>query len=120
MNGLSRAWFFLWPPMLVVALLLVGWQLLVLVMGIPPYMLPSPWQVGEALLEQPQRLLEASSRTAIAMLLGFLCSAIGGVVLGSCLTHSLCGPKVGGFQEPCALSFPWCLRCVSRLADLLC
>ena len=86
MNGFFRMWFFLWPPMLVVAFLVVGWQVLVLMMGVPAYMLPSPWQVGEALLEQPQRLLAASSRTAIAMLMGFLCSAIGGVVLGSCLT----------------------------------
>jgi hypothetical protein len=42
---------------------------------------------------------------------------IGGVP-GS-LNRLLYGPKVDGFQEPCDLGFPRCLRCIPRLADLL-
>ena len=86
MKGGLRVWYVSWPPLLVVCLLLFLWQLGVTLFSIPPYMLPTPWQVGQALVDQPGRLLSATGRTAIAMLLGFICSAVGGVVLGSCLT----------------------------------
>ncbi len=86
MKGGLRVWYVSWPPLLVVCLLLFLWELGVTLFSIPPYMLPTPWQVGQALVDQPGRLLSATGRTAIAMLLGFICSAVGGVVLGSCLT----------------------------------
>lgn len=86
MRGGPRIWSTIWPPLLVVCLLVLLWQFGVTLFGIPPYMLPTPWQVGQALIDQPGRLLSATGRTAIAMLLGFICSAVGGVVLGSCLT----------------------------------
>ncbi|MDG2186625.1 MAG: ABC transporter permease [Mariniblastus sp.] len=86
MKGGLRVWYVSWPPLLVVCLLLFLWELGVTLFSIPPYMLPTPWQVGQALVDQPGRLLSATGRTAIAMLLGFVCSAVGGVVLGSCLT----------------------------------
>ena len=86
MNAIQRLWYLIWPPLLVVALLLVLWQWLVTAFDIPPYMMPTPEQVARALGEQPERLLLASRQTAIAMLLGFGCSAILGIVLGSLLT----------------------------------
>ena len=86
MNAIRHLWYLAWPPLLVVAFFLVFWQLLVTAFDIPPYMLPAPEQVARALIEQPERLLIASRQTAIAMLLGFGCSAILGIVLGSLLT----------------------------------
>ncbi len=86
MRGWTRFWSATWPPLLVVCLFMIIWQIMVMMFSIPPYMLPSPGQVLRALAEEPTRLLAATGRTAMAMLVGFACSAIGGIVLGSCLT----------------------------------
>ena len=85
MRGGARFWATTWPPLLVVCLLLVIWQAGVVLFAIPPYLLPSPGQVVGALGDEPVRLLTATGRTAMARLAGFACSALGGIVLGTCL-----------------------------------
>jgi len=63
--------------------LLVLWQLLVWASGVPPYLLPGPWQVGVTAWEAAPRLLEHGLVTATEIVLGFL---LGGFLgLGSAL-----------------------------------
>lgn len=85
MSSLARMASTIWPPLLIVGLLLVAWEFAVEIFEIPAYMLPSPIMVVQALVAEPQRLFSATGRTAIAMLLGFGFSAILGVALGSAL-----------------------------------
>ena len=58
--------------LLTTAGLLLGWDLLVRLADIPPYMLPRPLAVVEALARQPQFLLYHAGLTLIETLLGFV------------------------------------------------
>lgn len=74
------------PPVVVVLLLLVGWELAVLASGVGEYLLPSPLRVLEALVAGWSRLAASALRTAGATLLSFALAALGGVLLGSLLS----------------------------------
>jgi NitT/TauT family transport system permease protein len=76
------------PPLGVLAILLVGWELAVVASGVGEYLLPSPRRVFTALGDGWQRLGAAALRTAGATLLSFALAAIGGVLLGSLLSLS--------------------------------
>ena len=86
MSVLGRFWCTAWPPLAVVFLLLVSWQLAVWLFGIREFLLPSPLQVMGAIARNPARLLAATGRTAVSMLSGFLCSTVIGIILGSALS----------------------------------
>ncbi len=75
-----------WPPALVVVILLVLWELVVLLFSIPEYLLPTPIAVGRTMIDQWPRLIAATGRTATATLAGFGASAVLGVVAGSLLS----------------------------------
>jgi len=73
------------PPLLV-ALVFVGiWELVVVVFGVEPYLLPSPGSVVEAIFDNSDRLLQATLATGLSTLAGFLIASVVGVVLGSLL-----------------------------------
>lgn len=61
--------------------LVVAWQLLVLVTGSPPYILPGPWPVAKALVNHAELILGHAWVTAAEVLIGLVL----GVLLG-CLT----------------------------------
>lgn len=86
MKGFARAWSITWPPLAVVFVLLSLWELVVVVFGIPVYLLPAPHQVVVELFTNADRLLLATGRTAVATGLGFLMSVVIGVVSGSLLS----------------------------------
>ncbi len=86
MSGFSRAWSNAWPPVAVVAVLLSLWELVVVIFGIPVYLLPAPHEVMEELFTNAHRLSLATGRTAMATGLGFLMSVLIGVVSGSLLS----------------------------------
>ena len=83
MKNLRNVWYVCWPPALIVVLAVVLWECIVWVCDIPPYMLPAPLVVCDVFVQQSGRLLSASGNTALAMLLGFMCSMVLGVLLGS-------------------------------------
>ena len=86
MSTIGRAWYAIWPPLLIIVLLLSLWQLAVVLLGIPEFLLPAPLKIAAAIGRDPTRLFTAAGRTAIAMLLGFACSATLGVLIGSGLS----------------------------------
>ncbi|MCP4837573.1 MAG: ABC transporter permease [Phycisphaera sp.] len=86
MNRFASAWSVAWPPITCVAVFLLAWELVVVVFGIPIYLLPAPHEIVEALVEESDRLLPATGRTALATGIGFFASAVIGVVSGSLLS----------------------------------
>jgi putative hydroxymethylpyrimidine transport system permease protein len=66
-------------PLLVLAGLLLLWQGLVWLTGVPRFLLPPPWLVGETLLHSAPLLAHHALITLLEILLGLL----GGVVIGS-------------------------------------
>ncbi len=83
MKNILGIWSLFWPPALIVVLAIVVWEILVVAFSIPPYMLPAPFVVFEVFIDQSGRMFSASGNTALAMLMGFMCSAVLGVILGS-------------------------------------
>jgi putative hydroxymethylpyrimidine transport system permease protein len=63
----------------IAALPIAGWQLLVSLTGVPPYLLPGPVAVGAALVDRFPLILRDGSVTALEILLGL----IAGTLLGS-------------------------------------
>ena len=64
-------------PVLVIALLIVAWDVAIRVLGIPPYVIPTPASVGQALVKERGRLLDNSVPTIVESLGGF---ALGNLV----------------------------------------
>ncbi|MEE3233584.1 MAG: ABC transporter permease [Candidatus Latescibacterota bacterium] len=62
------------PPVFFFALFLFSWHALVEVFTIPPFLLPGPWRVADAVMLHTERLLDATLLTAIGSLTGFLLS----------------------------------------------
>ncbi|MFB0985698.1 MAG: ABC transporter permease [Phycisphaerales bacterium] len=76
----------IWPPAVVVLILLSLWHLAVVLFSIPEFLLPTPWSVLQKMYEQWPRLIAATGRTATATLVGFGLSAVIGIVSGSMLS----------------------------------
>ena len=76
----------IWPPAVVVLILLSLWHLAVVLFSIPEFLLPTPWSVLQKMYEQWPRLIAATGRTATATLVGFGLSAVIGIVSGSILS----------------------------------
>ena len=71
-----------WSPLIVLAILLVLWQLFVVALAIPDYIFPGPWQIGGEFLAFKGPLLEAAWKTFWVTMLGFGLSILVGVLLG--------------------------------------
>jgi NitT/TauT family transport system permease protein len=80
----GRAWAWAWPKLLAVALVLVGWQLVVLSGWRPAYVLPGPVAVLEALAEMVStpRFWQAVATTLLRAVLGFTLALVVGTVIG--------------------------------------
>lgn len=83
---IARVWHAAWPPIVVVLGLLVAWEAAVRLWAVPLYLLPAPTRIAEAIFEDGWRLVAATGRTAAATGLGFVASAVIGVVAGSLLS----------------------------------
>jgi putative hydroxymethylpyrimidine transport system permease protein len=77
-------------PLAVLAGLLLAWQALVWLTGVPPYLLPAPLAVGSTLVESAPLLLDQAATTLAEILLGLA----GGVLVGglSALAMALLPP----------------------------
>lgn len=72
-------------PLITATGLLLGWELLVWLTGLPVYMLPPPSTVAVVMVERLGLLLEQASWTASEMVLGLVL----GLLLGACLAIAL-------------------------------
>jgi len=71
-----------WSPLVVLAAVLLLWQLVVMVFGIAEYIFPSPWQIALQFIEFKGALIEAAWKTFWVTMLGFAISIAVGVLLG--------------------------------------
>lgn len=75
-------------PVLVLAAVTLGWELLVRIAEIPPYVLPAPSAVLATLVADWPTLAPALATTLRITLLGFAAAVAGGLLMGVLLTRS--------------------------------
>jgi NitT/TauT family transport system permease protein len=71
-----------WSPLIVLAIVLVLWQVIVTLFKVPEFIFPSPLQIGREFLEFKGPLLEAAWKTFWVTMLGFGIAIVVGVLLG--------------------------------------
>jgi NitT/TauT family transport system permease protein len=71
-----------WSPLVVLAAVLLLWQLVVAGFDIPDFIFPSPWQIAQDFAEYRSALLDAAWKTFWVTMLGFALSIVVGVLLG--------------------------------------
>jgi len=76
------------PPILLFLLMLAAWQGLVVLWKLPPFLLPSPTDVGHAALENLGKLASATGITAAGAAAGFLASLVIGVFVAIIFSQS--------------------------------
>jgi len=75
-------------PLILVAVILVGWDLAVRLLRIPPYLIPAPTLVIEQVIAQWPMLLRETMPTLTATLGGFALSALVGIPLAMLIASS--------------------------------
>jgi NitT/TauT family transport system permease protein len=71
-----------WSPLIVLAAVLLLWQLIVTLFKVPEFIFPSPLQIAREFLEFKGPLLEAAWKTFWVTMLGFGIAIVVGVLLG--------------------------------------
>ncbi|WP_374667109.1 ABC transporter permease [Ramlibacter sp.] len=71
-----------WSPVIAAAGMLLLWQLVCSVFRIADYIFPSPWQIGLAMAEFFNPIMEAAWKTFWVTMVGFGLSIVVGVLLG--------------------------------------
>jgi NitT/TauT family transport system permease protein len=71
-----------WSPLIVLAVVLLLWQLIVTLFKVPEFIFPSPLQIAREFLEFKGPLLEAAWKTFWVTMLGFCIAIVVGVLLG--------------------------------------
>lgn len=71
-----------WAPIIALAVILLLWQAVCTGVAIPDYIFPSPWQIGDAMLEFTAPIAQAAWKTFWVTMLGFGISILVGVMLG--------------------------------------
>jgi NitT/TauT family transport system permease protein len=101
-----------WSPLVVLVAVLVLWQLVVMLFGVPEYIFPSPLQITREFIEFKGPLLEAAWKTFWVTMLGFGIAIVVGVMLGfligsSRLAYTALYPLMVAFNaEPKAAIVP--------------
>ena len=71
-----------WAPVVLATLLLLLWQLACSGLSIPEYIFPSPWAIGQAMLEFAAPIAQSGWKTFWVTMVGFAISIVVGVMLG--------------------------------------
>ena len=92
-----------WSPLVLLAALLVLWQLVVWLFSIPNFIFPGPIEIAEQFGQFKGPLLEAACKTFWVTMLGFAISIVVGVLLGfligsSRAAYSALYPLMVGFN----------------------
>lgn len=75
-------------PLVIAAVLLAGWELLVAVSGVPPYILPPPHRIARAFVARYDLLAQHAAITAIEIVLGLALGTFAGAALALTLAAS--------------------------------
>jgi NitT/TauT family transport system permease protein len=78
---LSRS-FERWSPFVLLAFMLLVWQVVVSAFKVPEYIFPSPWQIAQQFSEFSGPILAAAWKTFWVTMLGFALAIVVGVLLG--------------------------------------
>ncbi|MBE0343261.1 ABC transporter permease, partial [Paenibacillus sp. 28ISP30-2] len=62
------------PPFVVFVLFIGGWEIIVRMIGMPPYILPKPSDIAAAAAENSTNLITSVSTTIVEALIGFAIS----------------------------------------------
>lgn len=76
------------PPIVVFVLFIGGWELIVRILGMPPYILPKPSDIAAAAAENSANLITSVSTTIVEALIGFTISVVLGISLAILLALS--------------------------------
>lgn len=76
------------PPIVVFVLFIGGWELIVQILGMPPYILPKPSDIATAAAENFTNLITSVSTTIVEALIGFTISVVLGISLAILLALS--------------------------------
>jgi len=76
------------PPVALLAALVVAWELVVVLLDLPDYLLPAPTEVLAALVADAALLAGHAAATTTTALLGLLAGAVAGVVLAVLMAAS--------------------------------
>jgi NitT/TauT family transport system permease protein len=92
-----------WAPWLLVAAVLILWQVVVQAFAIPQYLFPSPWEITKQMAEFKGPLLAAAWSTFWVTMVGFGLAILVGVMLGfligsSRLAYAALYPLMVGFN----------------------
>jgi NitT/TauT family transport system permease protein len=92
-----------WAPWLLVAAVLILWQVVVQAFAIPQYLFPSPWEIARQMAEFKGPLLAAAWSTFWVTMVGFGLAIVVGVMLGfligsSRLAYAALYPLMVGFN----------------------
>lgn len=98
-----RSWTRRWPPLIAVAIVIFGWQIVVWTGWKPEYVLPSPFTVGKALFDNHSTIFKASLNTLRRGAFGFMFSVVIGSIIGLAsarfkVVRSAIGSLVTGLQ----------------------
>jgi NitT/TauT family transport system permease protein len=75
-------------PFWLIIVLIIGWDLCIRLFKIPPYLIPTPWQVVQQLFKEWPMLWRESLPTLYATLGGFALSALVGVPIAMWIAYS--------------------------------
>jgi NitT/TauT family transport system permease protein len=75
-------------PFWLIIVLIIGWDLCIRLFKIPPYLVPTPWQVVEQLFKEWPMLWREALPTLYATLGGFVLSALVGVPIAMWIAYS--------------------------------
>lgn len=103
MNYRAQQLFQRFAPWLLLAAILLLWQLLCSALQVSDFIFPSPWSIAQALVEHHQAILGHAWRTFWVTLLGFGLAIVVGVLLGflmgsSQLAYKAMYPLMTGFN----------------------
>ncbi|MDA0802592.1 MAG: ABC transporter permease subunit [Planctomycetota bacterium] len=88
MTLVRRLWSTAWPPLALLVLLALAWEVIDAIFDIPTYLLPTPLESLEAMVQNGTMFARATLFTAIAALGGLALSAVLGVLVGSVIASS--------------------------------
>jgi NitT/TauT family transport system permease protein len=75
-------------PLVVIAVLVALWDIAIRVFNVPPYVIPTPASVGEALVKERARLLENAIPTIVESLGGFLLGNLVAIAAAVAFVHN--------------------------------
>lgn len=71
-----------WSPFVLLAAIVLLWQVVVAALELPEYIFPSPWAIGQSLWEFADPIAQAAWKTFWVTMIGFALSIVFGVLLG--------------------------------------